>query len=85
MSVIHSAKTGDILGVVFLSFSNMKGCCVFSLESTHRGDSTENIQHTIINRKKERKSPEIMLLRPITLPYALLIGLYQFSDNCVRE
>ena len=25
------------------------------------------------------------LLRPITLPYAWLIGLYQFSDNCVRE
>ena len=31
----------------------MKVCCVFSLESPHRGDSNEYIQLTIINMKKE--------------------------------
>ena len=39
MSVYHSASTGDIIGIVFLSISIMKVCCVFSLESPHRGDS----------------------------------------------
>ena len=53
MSVIHSARTGDIIGIVFSSFSDMQVCCVFSLESPHRGDSNENIQHTIINIKKK--------------------------------
>ena len=38
---------------IFLIFFNMKVCCVFSLESPHRGDSNENTQHTIFNRKKK--------------------------------
>ena len=38
---------------IFSIFFNMKVCCVFSLESPHRGDSNENRQHTIFNRKKE--------------------------------
>ena len=38
---------------IFLIFFNMKVYCVFSLESPHRGDSNENTQHTIFNRKKE--------------------------------
>ena len=42
-----------------LSFSNMKACCVSSLESPHRGDSNEYTQHTIININK-RNSPEII-------------------------
>ena len=54
MSVIHSARTGDIIGIVFFSFSNMKVIfCVFSSESPHRGESNENVQHTIINIKKK--------------------------------
>ena len=58
---IHSARTRDIIGIiVFSSFSNMKVCCVFSLESPHRGDSNENTQHIIINIKKKRKSPAFM-------------------------
>ena len=36
----------------------MKVCCVFSLESPHRGDSNEYTQHFIINIKG--KSPEII-------------------------
>ena len=31
----------------------MKVCTVFSLESPHRGDSAENIQHTIFYMKKQ--------------------------------
>ena len=31
----------------------MKACCVFSLESPHRGDSNEYTQHAIINIKKK--------------------------------
>ena len=31
----------------------MKGCCVFSLESPHRGDSNEYTKHAIVNMKKK--------------------------------
>ena len=31
----------------------MKACCVFALESPHRGDSNEYTQHAIINIKKK--------------------------------
>ena len=53
MSVNYSARAGDIIGVDFLCFSNMKLCCVFSLESPHPGDSNEDTQHTTISIKKE--------------------------------
>ena len=36
---------------IFSIFSNMKVCCVFSLESPHRGDSNEYTQYTIFNIK----------------------------------
>ena len=39
----------DIISIFF----NMKVCCVFSLESPHRGDSNEYTQYTIFNVKKE--------------------------------
>ena len=39
----------DIISVFF----NMKICCVFSLESPHRGDSNEYTQYTIFNVKKK--------------------------------
>ena len=38
---------------IFSVFFNMKVCCVFSLESPHRGDSYEYTQYTIFNIKKE--------------------------------
>ena len=31
----------------------MKACCVFSLESHHRGDSNEYTQHAIISIKRK--------------------------------
>ena len=42
---------------IFMIFFKMKVCCVFSLESHHRGDSNEYTHHTIVNII--RKSPEI--------------------------
>ena len=38
---------------VFSIFFNIKVCCVFSLESPHRGDSNEYTQYTISQYKKE--------------------------------
>ena len=52
MSVNHSARSGGIKGTIF-QFFNMKVCCVFSEESTHRGDSNEYTQYTIFNTKKD--------------------------------
>ena len=43
MSVNQSARSDDIIGIVFSIFFNMKLCCVFSLESLHRGNSNEYI------------------------------------------
>ena len=43
MNVNHSARTKDIIGIVFSSFFNMKLCCVFSLESPQRGYCNEYI------------------------------------------
>ena len=38
---------------IFSIFLNMNVCCVFSLESPHRGDSNEYTQHTIVNIRKK--------------------------------
>ena len=38
---------------IFSIFFNMKVCCVFLLESPHRGDSNERTQYTIFNIKKK--------------------------------
>ena len=37
----------------FSIFFNLKVCCVFSLESPHRGDSNGYTQYTIFNIKKK--------------------------------
>ena len=39
---------------IFSIFLTMKVCCVFSLESPHRGDSNEYTQHTIFKIKKKK-------------------------------
>ena len=54
MGVEHNARVGDIIQIVFSSLSNMKVCCVFSLESPHRRDSNEDTQHNIISIKKKK-------------------------------
>ena len=38
---------------IFSIFFNLKVCCVFSLESPHRGDSNGYTQYTIFNIKKK--------------------------------
>ena len=37
---------------IFSIFLNLKVCCVFSLESPHRGDSNEYTRYTIFIMKK---------------------------------
>ena len=37
---------------IFSIFYNIKVCCIFLLESPHRGDSDEYTQYTIFNIKK---------------------------------
>ena len=38
---------------IFLIFFDMKVCCVFSLESPHRGNPNDYTQYTIINTEKK--------------------------------
>ena len=52
MRVNISARSGGLIRISFLIFLNMKVCCVFSLESPHRGDSNEYTQYTIFNMNK---------------------------------
>ena len=39
---------------IFSIFFIVKVCCVFSLESPHRGDSNDGTQYTIFNKKKRK-------------------------------
>ena len=41
---------------IFSIFFNMKVCCIFLLESPHRGDSNEYTQYTICNIKRNSLS-----------------------------
>ena len=49
MRVDYSARLGGLLGISFFIFFNMKVCCVFTLESPHRGDSNEYTHYTVFN------------------------------------
>ena len=49
-----------MIGIFFFSILfNMKVCCLFSLESPHRGDSNEYTQYTIFNTIHNPKSRAI--------------------------
>ena len=52
MSANHSARSGGMIEIYF-RFFNMKVCCVFSLESPHRGDSNEYTLYSIFNIKRK--------------------------------
>ena len=56
MSVNYSTRSGGIIGISFQFCLTMKVCCVFSLESPHRGDFKEYryTQYTIFNIKKKK-------------------------------
>ena len=68
MRVKYIARSGGVRDIFFIFF-NMKVCCVFSLESPHRGDSNEYTQHTTINIKKK-----------ITLTYLKYNNLCSYWD-----
>ena len=53
MSVNESVRSGGHNKDIFSIFFNMKVCCVFSLESPHRGDSNKYTQYTIFNIKRK--------------------------------
>ena len=50
----QESGSGSKIGISFclFFFYNMKVCCVFSLESPHRGDSTEYTEYTLFNIKR---------------------------------
>ena len=52
MKVDYSARSGCLIEIAF-DFFNMKVCCVFTLESPHRGESNEYTQYTIFNMNKK--------------------------------
>ena len=62
-SIYGSAKSRGIIEISFQYFFNMKVCCVFSLESPHRGDSNKYTQSTIfnINRIITQNIPNLQL------------------------
>ena len=45
--ILPIAQENNYLGFFFLFYDGIV-CCVYSLESPHRGDSNEYTQHTII-------------------------------------
>ena len=65
---------GDICSIFF----NMKVCCVFSLESPHRGDSNEYTQYTIFNIYIKKK---IIL----NYPKSATMGFFQGTQERVRN
>ena len=74
MSVIAPGEEASY-GYLSISF-NMEVCCVFSLESSHRGDSNEYTQHTTFN-----------ILKKITLNYpkSTAIGFFPGTQERVRN
>ena len=51
MNVNHSARAGGILGYI-IDFLLYEICCMFSLESPHRGNSNDNTQYHFQYEKK---------------------------------
>ena len=77
MSFNYSNRSGGIIASdIFLIFFNMKVCCMFSLESPHRGDSNEYTRYTIFNIKMK-----------ITLNYpkSAAMGLFLGTRERVRN
>ena len=62
--------------ISFFIFFNMKVCCVFSLESPHRGDSNKNTQYTILNMNKKNT---------LNYPKSATMGLFLRPQKRVRN
>ena len=67
-----SSRT-HILRKIFIFYDEIV-CCVYSLESPHRGDSNEYTQHTIILLKIENFFINYRHLLPDLVPWLNLIG-----------
>ena len=78
MSVNHSARSEGIKRI-FSIFYNIKVCCVFSLESPHRGDSDECTQYSIFifNFKKKKIA--------LNYPNSAAMGFFQGTQARVRN
>ena len=50
--LIRATGHGGHYRDIFLVFYNIKVYCLFSLESSHRGDSNQYTQHTTLNYSK---------------------------------
>ena len=75
MRVDNSARSGGIIRISLI-FYDRKVCCVFSLESPHRGDSNEYKQSTVFNIKKK-----ITLNFPILQPRDYFLGTQERVRN----
>ena len=69
----NSSRTQIFRDYVFLFYHGIV-CCVYSLESPHRGDSNEYTQHTIIVYKIEKISLNYRYLLPELVPWLTLSG-----------
>ena len=56
-------------------------CCVYSLESSHQGDSNEYTQCTIMWQKIESNSLKYRYLLPDMAPWLTLKGLQTYISN----
>ena len=65
--ILLIAQENNYLGIFFLFYHGIV-CCVYSLESPHRGDSYEYTQHTIIVQKIEKISLNYRYLLPELVP-----------------
>ena len=65
---------------IFSIFFSMKVCCVFSLESPHRGDSNEYTQYTIFNIFNIRKKITLKLSQICSYEF-----LFQGTQERVRN
>ena len=65
----YSTRSGGLKRLIFSIFFNLKVCCVFSLESPHRGDSNEDKKIYHFHNKKKK----------ITLDYPKSVAMGFFS------
>ena len=76
MRVDNGARSGGIIRISLI-FYNMEVCCVFSLESPHRGDSNEYTQYTAFNIKKKNHTK----LSQICSQETFILGIQEQVPN----
>ena len=71
--ILPKVQEKKIFRKIFLFYHEIV-CCVYLLESPHRGDSNEYTQHTIIVKKIENISLNDHDLLPDLAPWLILTG-----------